>query len=218
MTSTLLSALAIDGHVIRHVDADTVPDRPDGAKPAGVVGADWMLHRLVVIDLGCDRISVHSLGRATRELLGAGATLVQTGAIADGKQLTLPVTVSGISGVGVLDTGSRGTIINLKFAVAAGVDPESAAFREGDPARGATGTPVPSRTGPIGTVEFAGVTRHDAVARGIDLPVFVGAGLADRPAMILGLDLLRGVRLSVDYSSRRFWVAQSSCQKRSLGL
>ena len=102
--------------------------------------------------------------------------------------------------------------------MAAGVDPESAAFRDGDPARGPTGTPVPSRTGPIGTVEFAGVTRHDAVARVIDLPVFVGAGLADRPAMILGLDLLRGVRLSVDYSSRRFWVAQSSRQKRSLGL
>jgi hypothetical protein len=57
----------------------------------------------------------HSLGSATRELLEAGATLVHAGAIADGKQLTLPVTVGGISGVGVLDTGARGTIINPKF-------------------------------------------------------------------------------------------------------
>lgn len=215
MTSTPLAALAIDGHVIRHVNADTVPDRPDGVKLAGIVGADLMVHRLMVIDLGCDTVSVHSLSSATRKLLGAGATLIHAGAIADGQQLTLPVTVGGVSGVAMLDTGARDTIINPKFAALAGVDTDSAAFREGVPARGAAGKSVPSRSGPIGTVQFAGVTRRDVVTRVVDLPVFAGAGLADRPAMILGLDLLRGVRLSVDYSARRFWVAPSSCHKQS---
>src|SRR6185437_8036642 len=85
MTSTLVSALAVDGHVIRHVDADTVPDRPDGAKFAGIAGADLMVHRLIVIDLGCDTVSIRARGTATREILGASATLVRAGAIADGK-------------------------------------------------------------------------------------------------------------------------------------
>jgi len=29
--------------------------------------------------------------------------------------------------------------------------------------------------------------------------------------MNMGLDLLRGTRLTIDYSSRRFWLAQSRC-------
>jgi hypothetical protein len=67
------------------------------------------------------------------------------------------------------------------------------------------------RVGPIGTVSFAGVKRRDVVARVVDLPSLEGDGLAGGPAMILGLDLLRGTRLTVDYTSRRFWLAKSSC-------
>jgi hypothetical protein len=41
--------------------------------------------------------------------------------------------------------------------------------------------------------------------------VFEGAGLAEGPAMNLGLDLLRGTRLTVDYSARQFQIVPSSC-------
>jgi hypothetical protein len=37
------------------------------------------------------------------------------------------------------------------------------------------------------------------------------AGLADTPAMNMGLDLLAGARLTLDYSARRFWLAPSRC-------
>jgi hypothetical protein len=43
------------------------------------------------------------------------------------------------------------------------------------------------------------------------MPYLEGAGLAGKPAMNLGLDLLRGTRLTVDFSSRQFWLAQSTC-------
>ncbi len=39
MTSSRLSELRVDGHGISNVDADTIPDRPDRAKIAGVAGA-----------------------------------------------------------------------------------------------------------------------------------------------------------------------------------
>jgi predicted aspartyl protease len=211
MIATRVSTLAVDGHAIRNIDADTVPDRVDGVKLAGVAGVDLMLGQLVVIDFGCNTVAVLPIRGAPTDIAGAGATLVKAGSIRDGKQLTLPVTVNGAPGIAVLDTGARATAINLRFALAAGADPLSSGFREGEPTRGATMTPIASRVGTIGTVRFAGITRTDAVARVVDLPYLDGAGLAKVPAMNMGLDLLRGTRLTIDYSSRRFWLAQSRC-------
>jgi predicted aspartyl protease len=217
MTASRVSALGVDGHIIRNIEADTVPDRVDGAKLAGVAGVDLMLGRLVVIDFACKTFALLPLQGAPAEIAGPGATLVRAGSIRDGKQLTLPVTVNGAPGVAVLDSGARATAINLDFALAAGVDPLSAAFRQGEPTRGATTTAVNSRVGPIGTVRFAGLTHPDAVARVLDLPYLESAGLAKVPAMNLGLDLLRDTRLTVDYSSRRFWLARSRCAPSAPG-
>jgi hypothetical protein len=80
-------------------------------------------------------------------------------------------------------------------------------------ARGATQKPVTSRVGPIGTVTFAGLTRQDVVARIVDLPVFDDEGYTSGHALNLGVDLLRDIRLTIDYSTRRVWMANSRCTK-----
>jgi len=211
MVGVRVASLTVDGHAIRNIDADTVPDRVDGAKLAGVAGVDLMLGQLLAIDFGCNTAALLPLRDAPVDIAGPGATLVRAGSIRGGRQLTLPVTVNGAPGVAVLDTGARATSINLKFALAAGADPLSSAFRDGEPSRGATMTPAAARVGTIGTVRFAGLTRTDVMARVVDLPYLQSAGLANSPAMNMGLDLLRGTRLTVDYSSRRFWLAQSRC-------
>ena len=205
-----VSRLSVDGHDIVHFDADTLPDRPDGARLGGIVGADLMAGRLTVMDFGCGTAALLRLDSWKREV-GRQAYLVKAGSVPGGKQLTLPVTVNGASGIALLDSGARTTLINQPFASAAGLDPASSAFRDGDPARGASQTAIESRFGTIGTVAFAGVVREGATARVVDLPFLAEAGLTHSPVMVLGLDLLRGTRLSLDYSGRRFWVAQSKC-------
>lgn len=205
-----VAALSVDGHEIQNFSADAMPDRPDGAKLGGVVGVDLMAGRLTVMDFGCGTAAFLPLGER-RGAVGNQARLVNAGSITGGKQLTLPVTINGASGVALLDSGSRTTLINGPFAAAAGLDPQSAAFREGDPARGATQEAIHSRVGTIGTVTFAGITREGVTARVLDLPFLQGAGLTHSPVMLLGLDLLRGTRVSLDYSGRRFWVARSKC-------
>jgi hypothetical protein len=102
-------------------------------------------------------------------------------------------------------------MINKAFAKAARVDPASSAFRDGPPARGADQSAIPSRVGPIGSVSFAGLVRRNVVVRVVDLPLFDDAGYKGGRAFNIGVDLLHGVRLTVDYSSRRFWVAPSLC-------
>jgi predicted aspartyl protease len=205
-----VAELSVDGHEIQNFSADAMPDRPDGAKLGGVVGADLMAGRLTVMDFGCRTAALLPLD-SWRRVVGSQAQLVNAGSIPGGKQLTLPVTINGASGLALLDSGSRTTLINRLFASAAGLDPQSAAFRDGDPARGATQKAVNSRMGTIGTVRFAGITREGATARVVDLPFLADAGLTNSAVMVLGVDLLRGTRLSVDYSGRRFWVATSRC-------
>jgi predicted aspartyl protease len=211
MISTILSSLSVDGHRIKQIDADTLPDRADGVKLAGIVGVDLMSDRLATIDFACRTFELRPVQRARPEIVGTDATLIKAGAIRDGKQLTLPVIINGVVGVAVLDTGAKYTDINRKFAASAGIDVNSIAFRDGKPARGATAASIATRIGPIGTVHFAGIVRRDAVARVVNLPYFEGAGLADKPTMNLGLDFLQGTRLTVDFSSRQFWLAPSSC-------
>jgi predicted aspartyl protease len=211
MLATRVSSLAVDGHTISNVQADTIPDRVDGAKLAGVAGVDLMRHRLAVIDIGCGTFALEPLPGSSSSIRRTGGTAIRAGSIRDGKQLTLPVSINGATGVALLDTGARYTMINHRFAAAAGIAPQSGAFRDAEPARGATSTAVPVRVGPIGNVRFGAIARPDATARIVDLPYLEGAGLAGKPVMNLGLDFLRGVRLTVDFSARQVWLASSSC-------
>lgn len=206
-----LSTLSVDGHAIRQVEADTLPDRVDGVKLAGVAGVDLMRDRLAVIDFGCSTFALLPLQATNAKITGVGATKIKAGAIPDGLQLTLPVTVNGVTGIAVLDSGSRHTFINSQFASALKLDPASASFRDAQPSRGATLKTVAMRVGPIGWVKFAGISIPDAEARVGDLPYLQTAGLADKPAMNLGVDFLARTRLTVDFSSRQFWLARSSC-------
>lgn len=213
MTGALLDKLSVDGHAVKHIDADTVPDRADGVRIAGIVGADMMIGRLTVIDFGCGTFASLPRQRPSPRIVGAGATAVAAGSIKDGKQLSFPVTLNGVAGVAMLDSGARSTMINTRFAAAAGVAIGSDAFHDGEPARGATQTPVPSRIGPIGTVRFLGIIRENVVARVVDLPAFEDEALDGKPVLNLGADLMAGTRLTVDYSARRFWFAPSLCRK-----
>lgn len=210
-TTTRLDKLALDGWTIDHVEVDTIPDRPDGVKIAGIAGADLLMGRLAVLDTGCETMSLLPRRADPARVAGRGATMIQAGSIKGGKQLTLPVTINGVAGVATLDTGARSTMINETFAKAAGVNLASDAFRDGPPARGAVQNPVASRIGPIGTVSFAGLVRQNVVARVANLPVFDDDGYTNGHALNIGVDILRGVRLTVDYSARRFWIAPSSC-------
>jgi len=210
MSLSRIATLSVDGHELANLSAVTLPDRADGPQLGGVVGVDMMAGRLTVIDFGCGTAALRPL-KSIKSVIGDHAHMVEAGSIPGGKQLTLPVTINGVPGVAVLDTGDRATIINGEFAKAAGLDPQSPAFRDGDPARGVTRQAVKSRVGPIGTVEFAGIVLKSATARVSDLPAFDSAGLRHTAVMVLGLDLLQGTRISVDYSARRFWVAPSTC-------
>lgn len=210
-TTTRVESLTLDGWIVRHLDVDTIPDRADGMKIAGIVGADMLMDRLTVIDTGCETVALLPRSVDAATVTGRSATLTSAGSIEKGKQLTLPVIVNGVAGVATLDSGARSTMINNTFAKAAHVDPVSAAVRDGPPARGAVQTPIPSRVGPVDPVRFPGSTQQNVVVRVVDLPVFDDAGYSNGHAFNIGLDMLHNMRITIDYSARQVWIGASSC-------
>lgn len=209
--SYLLDSLAVDGREIHNVEADSFPDRHDAEIQAGVAGNDLMDGSVAIFDFPCRQVEILPKPVNMKRVLRSHPPTVEAGSVADGTQLTLPVQVGEAQGIAVLDTGSRDTRINPQFARAAGIDPSSPSFRDAGDIFGANSKAMPSHKGPIGTVRFAGVEVRNATARVIDLPVFTSFGIGDRPAMILGLDLMQGHRLVYDHDTKRFWFDTSRC-------
>ena len=85
---------------------------------------------------------------APKRVVRSQAHRLKAVSIPDDQQLTWPITLNGANGVAMLDSANRAPMINCKFAAAAGLDPQPVAFRDGDPARGATPKAVNSRVGP----------------------------------------------------------------------
>lgn len=209
-----LKRVEVDKRVIENVTANGYPDRHDAEREVGAVGNDLMDGTVTVFDFPCRQVHVWPKPVDMATLLSPKARMLEGGTVRDGTQLTFHVTVHGVTGVAVLDTGSRDTRINSRFARAAGIDPASSAFHDSETIYGVNSKAMPSRKGPIGSVGFADLTVPDAQAKVMDLPVFDSFGIGNGPAMIFGLDLMQGFRLVYDHDAKRFWFDESKCMAR----
>lgn len=207
-----LKRIEIDGRAIQHVSADSYPNRHDAEIEVGVVGNDLMDGTVTVFDFPCRQVQIWPKPVNMATLLTPKARMLEGGTVKEGTQLTFGVTIHGVHGIAVLDTGSRDTRINSLFARAAGIDPASAAFHDGETIYGANSKGMASRIGPIGTVRFAGLEVAGVQAKVMDLPVFDTFGIGNGPAMIFGLDLMQGFRLIYDHQAKRFWFDESTCK------
>ena len=208
-----LKTLSVDGHAIHNIVADGLPNRHDAGVQAGVAGNDLMDGTIAIFDFPCRTVAIRPKPVDVHAIVASDSVLVQGGSVPDGTQLTLPVTVGGVESTAYLDTGSRDTRISPSFAAAAHIDPSSPTFRDADLIFGFKSEVTVSRIGPIGSVQFAGITVADAEARVIDLPVFGAFRAGGPPAMILGMDLMKGYRLVYDHEAKHFWFTPSLCNR-----
>jgi hypothetical protein len=208
-----LKTLSVDGHAIHYIVADGLPNRHDAGVQAGVAGNDLMDRTIAIFDFPCRTVDIRPKPVDVHAIVASDSVLVQGGSVPDGTQLTLPVTVGGVESTAYLDTGSRDTRISPGFAAAAHIDPSSPAFRDADLIFGFKSKGTVSSIGPIGSVQFAGITVTHAEARVIDLPVFGTFRPGGPPAMILGMDLMQEHRLVYDHEAKRFWFTPSLCTR-----
>jgi predicted aspartyl protease len=200
-----------DGWRLSAVRAGALPNRHDAGRQAGVLGNDFMDKGIAVFDFPCRRVELRARG-ALRTIVGDDGPPVDGRRAAGSTPLNFPVTVNGIAGIAVLDTGSRNTRINLKFASLAGIDPKSPAFHDGDALFGIGGGTVIPRNGPIGTLAFSGMTLRDVRAQVMDVTALT-EDFGEKPSMLLGLDVLGQFRVIYDHRANHIWFRPSTCAR-----
>lgn len=192
-----LGKLTLDGASKARIEAVRLDPRADGVPLAGIVGLDLFGDRTVDFDLPNKRLALLAAGE--RPIAGDG--IVATPTI--GNLLTIPVTIGDVTATAVLDTGARKTRINWKLGALLGLDP--AKLAKGDTIQGATNTAIETGATAVSNVRLGDRILIEAPVLVADLPVFEAFGVADRPAIILGLDWLTGTRMVVDFPAHRVW-------------
>jgi len=194
-----LGAIALDGVRKVGLKAAKLNPRADGVKLAGIVGLDVFGDRTIDFDLPRKRIALLASGSRPA---GKGTQSIAA-SLTTGNLLTIPVTIGEVSATAVIDTGARKTRINWALGRLLRLDPSRLA--KGDTIQGATNKAVETGATRVADVHLGGRMLADAPVLVADLPVFEAFGVADRPAIILGLDWLDKTRMVIDFPGRQVW-------------
>jgi predicted aspartyl protease len=192
-----LAELGLDGVRKAPIDVVKLPPRADGVPLAGIVGLDLFGDRTIDFDLPRGRVAL--LDAKPPGLAGIPVTATPT----TGNLLTVPVAIGSVTATAVIDTGARKTRINWALGRLLGLDP--AKLAKGDTIQGATNKPIETGATRVADVHLGDRRLADAPVLVADLPVFEAFGVADRPAIILGLDWLGETRMVIDFPARQAW-------------
>jgi predicted aspartyl protease len=216
LSAYMIDTLRMDGHVAKGINADLLPNRRDKGRQAGVLGNDFLADAIAVFDFPCKHIEIHPRPAGMAQMaaiVGDQSAPITATRIPDTELVSVPVSINGAASIALFDTGNRETKINSSFARAAGLDPDSSAFQAAAPILGATLVSMTPRTGSIGAVKVGAVSLGNVHAQVIDMPVMKSL-FGDRPAMVLGADLMQDFRVVYDHQQNRIWLAHSMCAKR----
>ena len=198
-TLVTLASLDLDGTRKGPIEAVRLEPRSDGAQLAGIVGLDLFGDRTLDFDFPRRSLSLLAPGQRPSGLTGPGLGATPT----TGNLLTIPVRIGRTQAVAVIDTGARKTRINWKLGRALGLDP--AKLTKGDTIQGATNSAIETGATRVRDVRLGLRALGEAPVLVADLPIFDVFGVADKPAIILGLDWLDQTRMVIDFPARLVW-------------
>jgi hypothetical protein len=113
-----------------------------------------------------------------------------------------PVTIAGIDATALIDAGARRSVGNRALRDALGFAANDPRLREVEPIGGATAHRTDTVAADIVSVAIAQHTFGALELAFADLPVFNSLEVAQTPAVILGMDVMRQLQtLTLDYSS-----------------
>lgn len=120
-------------------------------------------------------------------------------------RILLPISVNGVAGMAMLDTGAQQTIINPAFAQALVF---SAPQQPAGEIMGIDGTAIAMMRAHVEAARIGPWHWDNAMLHIADLAVFDRMGPREAPLMILGMDWLAGRRFAIDYGRQEVWLGQ----------
>lgn len=192
-----LATFRIGSKQVANIQAPVLPDAALGA--AGLVGLDALSNQRVTMDFIEDQMTVRP--GAYREK-GDDDTIVVTARRRFGQLVLADAAIDGRRVYAIIDSGSQVTIGNMALQ-------RLLARRRADmPAAaeiiGVTGQAISAEYGLLPEMKIGAISLGGVPIVYSDAHAFKKLGLANRPAMLIGVDLLRSFeRVSVDFDTKK---------------
>lgn len=155
----------------------------------GILGMNAFTDRQIVFDFAKHSLYARHSQRAQGEAIHGEL---------QGTDMEVDVQVDGIRAKGLIDTGARRTIANSALMRALSVRTDD--LPETEPIEGATKDKMPARLARVKSLRMGSVGFPEPSLVVADLLVFERRGLANAPALVLGIDLLSKLKvMTVDY-------------------
>jgi predicted aspartyl protease len=197
-----IATMAADRLVWRDITAPVIGvgvlDNADG-----ILGADSFRGMRISVDFLRDRISL----RAARRMAPPGGFNIVRCRLIEGALLAAPARIGEAAVTAVIDTGAERSIVNSALMAALGASGSSPRFLLDTQVMGVVGPSLPA---PL--VGLPALTMGDLRVRGLnaahlDAPIFEVWALAEKPAVLIGMDVLgQSEELAIDYGAPALWV------------
>jgi predicted aspartyl protease len=198
--TVLVQKLSVSTASATNVKAPALPARHLGAD--GLLGIDTLRKQRVVMDFRVPSMTVYDAAK-TPEPRDEPDTIVVVARSRLGQLIMVDADINGRKIYVVVDSGAQNSVGNsaLRKLVTRGSGKMRSVPIE---LVGVTGQSTPAEYTHLKSVRIGGFTLNNAPVAFADAHPFKKFGLANKPAMLLGMDILRLFdRVSVDFSNRK---------------
>lgn len=198
VSTVMVDSLRIGQRERKGIAAPVLPERSLGS--VGFLGIDALKDQRVLMDFRHNRITIANSAREAME--GEDGVIVVTGRSRFGQLILTDARIAGVKVHAIIDTGAENTIGNLALQRI------MAKRRIGSPGRmttivGVTGAELPAEASTIPRIRLGGLLIGDMPIAYADVRTFALFGIDDKPAILVGMDVLRGFeRVAVDFKER----------------
>lgn len=198
VSTVLLPTLGIAGRTTDDIVAPALLQQNLGAH--GLLGLDTLKGRRIIMDFRKRTLSI--LGAGEREQVDPD-TIVVTARSRYGQLVLVDADVDGTPITVIIDSGAQNTIGNAPLLRLLAKRNKKMEFFKTE-LIDVTGGRLPADIAAVGKVRVGGITIANAVIAFADAHPFKRYGLTEKPAMLLGMDTLRGFsRVSVDFAQKK---------------
>jgi hypothetical protein len=204
-----VDALSMGPSTIRDLELPALREQDIGG--AGMIGIDALVRQRLMLDFEKRLIKIEDATKPVKALPGDIVVVAQ---LKRGQLILTEVGMGGLSLEAVIDTGSQITIGNL--ALRDKLLRRNRAKLQTVTATGVTGKALDLQLAQIPELRLGRVTLRNVPMAFADVPPFEVFGLSDRPALLMGTDLLEVFRrVSLDFRARKVRFQLRRCVSES---
>jgi len=207
-----VAELSMGPSIVRNLQIPALREQDLGG--AGMIGIDALVRQRVMMDFEKRTIQVEDATRPAKRYPGE---IVVVARLRRGQLILTKVKAGALSLDAVIDTGSQITIGNLVLR-------DQLVRRRRDKlttitATGVTGKTMDLQLAIIPELRLGSITLRNVPVAFADVPPFNVFGLSDRPALLLGTDLLEAFRrVSLDFRARKVRFQLRRCRTETIAV